>query len=355
MERADGLHPPDAAERAAARRGVETARGAAVDSLFDAATAFWRSATLFAACEIGLFDALQNSPAAVAQLAERTGASRRGLEALLPGCLSMDLVECDGTRWRNTPDAARYLTSTSPDSILVSLQLQAATFPMWSGLADAVRKGAPVVPPGAMLGRDPELTRRLIIGMHQRARLMAEPLSSCIDLDGRRLLVDVGGGPGTLSVMLARKYPALRARVLDLPPVIEIARPLIADSGVADRVEVAPFDATRDELPEGYDAALVCGLLHRMAPDGAREILGRVGSGLAPGGILVVSDLFAHEDAPAMPILFGLQMLLTTTGGRTHAAADVAGWLRELGLVDISTTPLPPPVSHTVVSALKRA
>ena len=143
--------------------------------------------------------------------------------------------------------------------------------------------------------------------------------------------------------------------VLDLPPVIEIARPLIAESGVADRVEVAPFDATRDELPAWYDAALVCGLLHRMAPDGAREILGRVSSGLAPGGVLVASDLFAHEDAPAMPALFGLQMLLTTTSGRTHAAADVAGWLRELGLVDVSTTPLPPPVSHTVVSALKRA
>jgi 2-polyprenyl-3-methyl-5-hydroxy-6-metoxy-1,4-benzoquinol methylase len=184
---------------------------------------------------------------------------------------------------------------------------------------------------------------------------MAWPLSSCIDLEGRRFLIDVGGGSGALSVTLARKYPALRARVLDLPPVIEIARPLIADSGVADRVEVAPFDAARDELPEGYDAALVCGLIHRMAPDGARGILGRVSAGLAPGGALVVSDLLAHEDAPAMPVLFGLQMLLTTTAGRTHAAAEVAGWLRELGLVDVGTTPLPPPVSHTVVSAVKRA
>jgi hypothetical protein len=74
VERVDGLHPPDAVERAAARRGVETARGAAVDSLLDAATAFWRSATLLAACEIGLFDALLDSPTAVEQLAQRTSA-----------------------------------------------------------------------------------------------------------------------------------------------------------------------------------------------------------------------------------------------------------------------------------------
>jgi 2-polyprenyl-3-methyl-5-hydroxy-6-metoxy-1,4-benzoquinol methylase len=326
-----------------------------VESLFDAATAFWRSAALFAACEIELFDALSDGPATTEQLVDRTGASPRGLDALLIGCVSLGLVERDGERWRDTPDSARYLTTSSPDSLLVSLQLQAATLPMWCKLTDAVRQGAPVVPPGSMLGRDPELTRRLIVGMHQRAGLMAEPLSAAVDFSASHDLIDVGGGPGTLSVTLAKKHPQLRARVLDLPPVIEIARSLIAESGVADRVEVAPFDATKDALPDGYDAALVCGFVHRLTPDQVRSLLKQIAAELPPGGLLVVSDLFAHATAPAMPVLFGLQMLLTTTGGQTHAAEDVAAWLGEAGLVDINTALLPPPVSHTVVSGRMKA
>lgn len=54
---------------------------------------------------------------------------------------------------------------------------------------------------GRLVGDDPELTESLIVGMHQRAHLMAGPLASCIDIEGRRLLVDVGGGPGALSFM----------------------------------------------------------------------------------------------------------------------------------------------------------
>ncbi|MHC4202069.1 MAG: methyltransferase family protein, partial [Planctomycetota bacterium] len=45
--------------------------------VFDAASAFWRSATMFAACDIGLFDGLANDAAGAPGLAEQLGASER--------------------------------------------------------------------------------------------------------------------------------------------------------------------------------------------------------------------------------------------------------------------------------------
>ena len=49
--------------------------------------------------------------------------------------------------YRNTPAGDRYLTSRSPESLRVTLDLQADTYPMWIDLSEAVRNGQPVIAP----------------------------------------------------------------------------------------------------------------------------------------------------------------------------------------------------------------
>ena len=43
------------------------------------------------------------------------------------------------------------------------------------------------------------------------------------DLSSARMVVDVGGGFGHLAIALLERYPHLRACVLDLPEIIEVA------------------------------------------------------------------------------------------------------------------------------------
>ncbi len=322
-------------------------------AIFEAATAFWRSAALFAACDLGVFNGLAEQPATVSELAERLGASERGVGALLDSCVSLGLLEKEDSAYCNSETAERYLTSNSPDSLLTAMELQAHTFPLWGRLPEAVREGRPVVPPSSMVGGNAEFTRHLIIGMHQRALVMARCLVERVDFGDRSVLADIGGGGGSFSIVLGREYPRLTARVMDLPPVLEIAKDLIAESGVGDRIVTVPCDVTRDDFGSGYDAALVSGLLHRMDPDECRTILGKVFEGMDAGGLVVVNDLLGTGEAPAMAVLFGLQMLLTAEGGVTHAAADVSQWLRDRGFVNVRTKALPPPHPHTLVIADK--
>ena len=72
----------------------------------------------------------------------------------------------------------------------------------------------------------------------QKEGLETHALVELVDLSGRRRMIDVGGGPGTYSALLAGRYPDLHSRVLDLPGVLEIAREIIASMGVADRNRV---------------------------------------------------------------------------------------------------------------------
>ena len=57
-----------------------------------------------------------------------------------------------------------------------------------------------------------------------------------VDLGGRKRIMDIGGGSGAYCIAAAKAHPAIRAVVLDLPVVCEIAREFIAENGVADRV-----------------------------------------------------------------------------------------------------------------------
>lgn len=317
--------------------------------IYDAATAFWKSAVLFAACRLGVFDALGQAVGAAA-LAHRLELSERGTAALLDACVAMGLLDKAGDTYRNTPASDRYLTGRSPESLLVTLELQAGTYPMWMRLSEAVISGQPVIAPGDLLGGNPELTRQFVVGMHQRALGTAAALADAVDLTGHRVLADIGGGPGTYSMMLLHRYPGLRARIMDLAPILEVARTLVAASGVGDRIEMVPCDAAADDLGNGFDAALVSGLLHRMTAETSRSILRKVHAGMAPGGLIAVNDLFTVRGGPAMSVLFGLQMLLTNDTGGAHEASDVASWLTQAGFVDVKITPLVP---HTVVIARK--
>ena len=149
------------------------------------------------------------------------------------------------------------------------------------------------------------------------------------------------------------RNPGLHAQVLDLAPVLDIARELIADSGVADRLELIACDSTVDDFGSGFDAAFVSGLLHRMDKERCLSILRKVYAGMEPGGILIVCDLFKAGTGPEVAALFGLQMLLTTEYGTVHTTVDMERWFGEVGFKKIRTSSLRGPHPHILVMGEK--
>ena len=321
--------------------------------VFDTAIGFWRSSVLFAACDLRIFDLLEEKPGTVDDITERLNASERGIFGLLESCTSIGFLKKENNTYSNTDTASKYLVSSSPESLYITLSLQAATYPMWTHLKDSVISGDPAIPPGKLLGGDPELTRTFVIAMHQRALGVARCLVNEIDLSGRKSIADIGGGPGTYSVLLAEKYPELRSKVMDLAPILEISRELIDKSNVGDRIETIPCNASEDEFGTGFDSALISGLLHRMSEADCRKIFSKVYSSLDEGGMIITNDLFSIDTAPEMSVLFGLQMLITNQTGRTHTTDDMASWLKDAGFKDIETKILPPPLPHSLVIGIK--
>jgi len=323
--------------------------------IFQMATGYWASQTFLTANRIGLFETLAGGPLTVEGVAARLATAPRATRLLMNACAALGLLHRDGAQYSNSPSAAAFLVPGSPGYLGDSLLYADDLYRTWADLETAVRSGAPPAPPEAILGDDPIKTRHFVRGMHHRAIGVGRALVEMLDLTGRRRLLDVGGGPGTYSCLLAGRFPELRCTVLDLPPVVTIAREIIAALSAADRVDTLAGDFHDTDFPADNDVVLISGLLHRESEDGCREAFRRAGAALRPGGLLVVSDVMTDEggDAPPFATLFGLNMLLTSTDGGVHSHAGCQRWMAEAGFQQVTARPFPPPMPHWVVTGTR--
>jgi len=175
--------------------------------------------------------------------------------------------------------------------------------------------------------------RHFTLALAGRAKNVAPVLAERAALDDARLLVDVGGGTGIYSIACLQRYPHLRAIVWDRPEVLKVAEEMAAEYGVSDRLELAPGDMFADPVPAGADALLLSNILHDWDEDECQTLVERCAQALAPGGRLLVHDVYLNDalDGP-LPIALYSAALFSFTRGRAYSAAEYRGWLSAAGL-----------------------
>jgi hypothetical protein len=125
----DNLHHPDATTAAHAEMPTP-------NRLIGSAMAFWRSAVLLSAHEVGLFAELAEGPRDAGTLERRLGLLPDATADFLDALVALGLVEQSGSHYRNTPQASLFLDPTKPAYIGHRLVMARAAM---RGLADPTR------------------------------------------------------------------------------------------------------------------------------------------------------------------------------------------------------------------------
>jgi SAM-dependent methyltransferase len=324
--------------------------------IVELANAFFGSCVLFTASDAGVFRRLSEQDGLdAATLARDLSQSERGMRALADACVGAGLLLKNGDRYSLTPTARTFLTPGSPADLSGAIRYNRDVYGAWGRLPEFVRTGQPVERPELHLGEDRERTRAFVMAMHGKAVGMGRAILPMLDLAGRKRLLDVGGGPGTIAVLIAQAFPEIHCTVLDLAAVVEVAAELIERQGAAARVGVLPGDYHTAPFPAGLDAVNFFGMLHQESPEGIAKLIRKAYHALEPGGVVHVMDMMTDEShtQPPFSAMFALTMGLMTQNGWVFSSAELRGWLEAAGFIDFSVRPLPSPLPHWLARARK--
>jgi predicted O-methyltransferase YrrM len=325
-------------------------------SLMGMLYAYQGSAILLGSNELGIFDALAQGPLTANELSSRLGTAARSTELLLNACVAQGLLEKSGGKYANSPAADEFLVKGKPGYVGRVVTKEQEFYQPWGQLAQAVREDRAQLPPMTeRLRRDPAKARNFLLALHGLGLMNGSALPDHVDLAGRRKLLDVGGGVGTYSILLAQKNPELQAVILDLPQVRQLAEETIASYGLSHRISFQGGDFNAPSLGEGYDVVLLANILHDNTEEACRQLLVKSHDALADEGMVIVVEFYLNEDGAGPPVsaVFSLLMMLENQGAAEYPAEEIKKWLVDAGFVEPVAHRLPEPSPMVAIVARK--
>lgn len=329
-----------------------TGRGA----LSDIAYGFMASKALFAALEIGVFTLLADRSRTPAELSAQTGVACTRLRTLLHALAGLRLVVPEGTGYANAPVSQRYLVRGAPDDLgdYFRLQVGGQIYPALLHLDQGIN--GQVFDTLSGLLACPDEAHRFTTAQHAGSLAAARVLADRIGLTGATRLLDVGGGSGAFSIAFCERVQDLRATVLDLPQVVEVARAYRAEAGMAGRIDLVAGDAVRTPWPDGQDVVLMSYLLSALSDKGPDSevdgVLAKAHACLNPGGLLIIHDFMLDDPGPGptWATLWFLQYLAYQPDAISFSATDLGDRLRRAGFAPETPSVLIPELTKVVLA-----
>jgi hypothetical protein len=297
--------------------------------------AYWATCALHAAVALDVFTCIGDGRADAPAVSRQIDASVDAVGRLLNALAAMGLLTKADRHYANTQASRTYLCADSEHYLGYIIRHHHHLVRSWARLPEAVQTGKPIRLP--VHEKDDQKREAFLMGMFNIAMQLAPRLVSSVDLGDCRNLLDLGGGPGTYAIHFCRRYPKLRATVMDLPTTQPFAEKTIRKMGMAERVVFIPGDFLQDAIPIGFDAVWMSHILHAESARNCRLIIDKALACLNPGGIAVIHEFILDDnlDGPLFPALFSLNMLLGTKGGRAYSQAQLADMLHAAGFMDV--------------------
>jgi len=311
--------------------------------LEDLATAYWFSEALFAAVEADIFSLLDPGGKPASEIARKSRFSDIGAERFLHALCAMGLLLNHDELYFNTAISGAYLVAGKPNCQRESILWRRRLMGPWSDLRACLEKGERV---GTLQEQDAGClaTKRMeyIKAMDSVAKTKVQeilPLFTGLSLTGT--ILDVGAGSGAITAGFLESFPGLKAILIDIPEVLELACEFMSASALHDRVALRPCNIL-EPWPPGigkFDLVILSNIIHAYSEKELPHIIASAVECLSEKGLVIIHDFFLEHCLPKAA-LFDLNMFINTCNGRVFSQKDVVNELSGLGLHVLDPLPL---------------
>jgi hypothetical protein len=293
---------------------------------------------VYVAAVLGIPDLLADGPKDAEELARATDAHAPSLGRVLRFLAGLGVFAEDARgRFRLTPVGAT-LRSDRPRS-LRALSIFWNEDYHWAAFGDilhSVRTGGTAIehlfgmPIFEFFGKRPGSARTFDAAMTAVSERAVPEILAAYDFRGIRVLVDVGGGHGTLLSGILAAHPRMRGILFDLPPVVAGARERLERLPAGDRIKTVAGDMFAS-VPAGGDAYIMKLVIHDWDDDRALQLLKNCRTSMGRDArLLLVEGIVSPRNVPGWVKELDIEMLLMT-GGRERTLREFQDLLDRAG------------------------
>jgi ubiquinone/menaquinone biosynthesis C-methylase UbiE len=296
-----------------------------------------------------VFDALESGAKTVQQVAKETGASERGLRAIMNALVGLDLLKKDRQgKYSLTSESENFLLSDKPgthagffETILPHLVSR------WLQLTEVARTGRPVTAVNEETeGTDffSQLVENIIPMSYGSAQKLGDHLKVAKTKNELHVL-DLAAGSGIWGIALAQKSARVRVTAVDWAGMIPTTKRITQKFGVGDRFRFIGDDLLEANFGNGYDIATLGHILHSEGEDRSRQLLKKTFRALKSGGTIAIAEWLVNDDRtePLPSLMFAVQMLVNTGKGDTFSFNEIKSWLQDAGFKKVRKLEVPGP------------
>ncbi len=324
---------------------MSAAAGAPVtpERIFQFAWGYAPPLILEAAIRHRVFDVLDGGPMSLAEVSQATGASERGLAAIMNALIGLGfLAKDDDGAYSLTPESAAFLVSTKP-SFQGGLIRHTSEHlvPKWLCLNEIVSTGRPAEAVNQQAVGS-EFFHKFVNDIFPMSYGVAKELSAHLDFNGTEgavSVLDLAAGSGVWGIALAQSSARVRVTAVDWHDVLTVARSNAARFGLSDRFTFSEGDLLEADFGSGHDVATLGHILHSEGEERSKKLLAKTFAALASGGMIAIAEFLVNADrtGPLNGLIFAVNMLVNTDTGGTYSFEEIGGWLREAGFTGVHT------------------
>ncbi len=132
-------------------------------------------------------------------------------------------------------------------------------------------------------------------------------------------MLDIGGSHGLYSASFCKKYPSMKAFILDLPPAVEKAEPLLRKKYSGNNIIYLKGNALTDDFGnKEFDLILISSLMHHFTSEQNTIVTEKIEKALKKGGYLIIQEFIRPEPSAKMEMvgtILDLFFNLSSTSG----------------------------------------
>lgn len=315
-------------------------------------TGYWISQSICTIAKLRVADALRNGPLSCQTIAKDLDVDPGSLYRLMRALASVGLFTQTETNTFGLTRLGECLISDAPGSLHAFAVMHGEQFhwDSWGDLYETIKTGKPAFQRlykkslFQYLAEKPDIGRNFDTVMTELARLDNHAIVSNWPSLDTGTVVDVGGGAGSLLVLLLQTFPNLQGVLVDQAHVVQAAAQAVRVAGLDKRCSIVSGDFF-EAIPSGGDTYILKYILHDWDDESAVSILKNVRRSMGNRSkLLVIEQVMPAGGEPSISKFLDLQMLILL-GGQVRTEVEYRSLYETAGFELTRVTPTASPLS----------